>query len=64
MTFTTIQVSSSTKQLLALLKEQTGAETYDALVGDLASERANIAKSLFGKAKGLRWNKHTDRMDI
>ena len=64
MTFTTIQISSSTKQLLTLLKERTGAETYDALVSSLASERADISKSLFGKAKGLRWNKHTDRMDI
>lgn len=59
---TTIQVSSTTKQLLELIKKEEGARNYDFLLKELALNHKKIPKSFFGKGKGLVW-KAEDRME-
>tara|TARA_Y100000310_G_scaffold242934_1_gene247204 strand:+ start:2367 stop:2564 length:198 start_codon:yes stop_codon:yes gene_type:complete len=54
---TTIQISDGTKQILQKLKEQQHAANYDQVIGDLLRKSAKIPKSMFGTAKGMKWEK-------
>ena len=59
---TTIQVSSSTKQTLEILKKNENLSSYDQVIKKLVEKKSKTAKSMFGMVKGLsKWNKD-DRM--
>ena len=47
---TTIQVSTSTKQILDKIKEQEAAASYDEVITHLVRQHAKVPKSMFGAA--------------
>ncbi len=60
---TTIQVSTTTKQMLDVFKEKEQTATYDQLLQHLVKTHADVPVSMFGTAKALkRWNKDADRI--
>ncbi len=59
---TTIHISNKTKQLLQEWKKKENAASYDEAIQKLAVTRTMVDKCLFGIAKGMKWNKSTDRM--
>ena len=61
---TTIQISETTLQILKGLKEEEEASSYDEVIRHLAQKHTRVPKSMFGSAKGMKWNKSTDRMDF
>lgn len=58
---TTIQISDETKQLLSSLKNKE-RRTYDEIIKELINSKQHTPKSMFGKHKGLRWEKEDDRL--
>lgn len=56
---TTIQVADDTKQLLDMLKEESGADSFDTMLKTIVKEKLALPASMFGagKAKGIRWKK-------
>ncbi len=61
---TTIQISTTTKQMLNMLKEKEQMETYDKIIQKLLEEKLKIPDSMFGVAKGLSKWKKEDRAEF
>ncbi len=60
----TIRISTTTKQMLDMLKEKKQTRTYDELIQGLLEEKLRIPDSMFGAAKGLKKWTRADRMDF
>lgn len=58
---TTIVVTETTKNLLEAIKKGGDISSYDKVIQHLAEDHKK-EHSLFGAAKGLKWNKQKDRM--
>ena len=49
---TTIQVKKRNLKLLEELKRETGARSYDEILGRLLEEKLKVPRSMYGKARG------------
>lgn len=61
---TTIQISTTTKQLLQALKEEEHATSYEEVLRPMLEKRLRIPKSMFGVIRGLKWKKSEDRLNF
>ncbi len=49
---TTVQISESTRQMLEKIKQEGGLVTFDNVIAELAKEKLDVPRSLFGIGKG------------
>jgi len=62
---TTVQISESTKQMLEKIKQTENLFTFDDVITELAKDKLNVPKSIFGKGKGkISKFKKEDRLKL
>ncbi len=62
---TTIQVSETTRHMLELAKNRTGAKSFDEALQRLLEEQLDLPKSMFGTLKGkLKPFSRKDRLEM